>query len=116
MPIHTYEPFEKKQKSTLVLDMYQKRLPGDFDAIVSGFAPGSAKIETPASEARLILKQLLKEVSKRVVIAPGTYRMGYRDVRIYGCTDRVGGSKNYNDEPSERPRRIFCEIFATVGT
>jgi hypothetical protein len=68
-----------------------------FDAVVYGFPVGKAEIRMSTTEGKMILQPLLKAMLEWKEIAPGTGRKGLWDVHLYGCTDQVQGSPEYDD-------------------
>lgn len=68
-----------------------------FDAIVYGFPIGGSEIRMSFEEGKIILDPLLKEMLKYKEVARGTAFKDLWDVHLYGCTDRVQGSREYND-------------------
>ena len=102
-----YEPGEKKSASHGVLSIAMKvRI---FDAWVYGFPPGKATINMPVNMARIVFKPLIDEMLKPIEQVPN--RKQLRNIKLFGCTDRVGGSKNYNDKNLRQKRADAFKSF-----
>ena len=76
-----------------------------FDAVVYGFPPGKSDIKTPLGRGKAVLDPLIREILKPVVVAPGTNRTAYREVHIYGSTDRVQFKSGKNGKSAEEKDR-----------